>query len=233
MQRPNFIVYCFLIVFASLVFFQSCTSSFEVASTKFHHPNNISNIRAKVFLEDNTNHLGYLSLNLTQTENAIATVKLPHEKREIKLPFNKITAYETDDVTYVLKTIEPYNNKIFLLGKSQPKQSFVKLLTPKNYTIQVFTSKEKTEDAKSSLPKTREHYFFSINKENNSFLMDMFNPNFTNSITVKLKELANQNDTFSKKFDENLAFSKFSHKSIEQKVEILKSIAAIYQESLN
>jgi hypothetical protein len=203
---------------------------FEVESSKFHSANHLSNIKAKVILSDNTNYLGYLSLNTLHNINSQATIHIPKERKQIELPIQKITAYEIDDEMYFLKYILPYHTQINLLGKQAPKQSFVKLLTPKNYFIQLFSSTEFVNDAKSSLPKTKEHIYFSVNEFNNA-LIDINHPEFPIHFNKKINELALKNAEFGKRLVEVTDIKKINHKSLERKVEILKAIAALHYET--
>ena len=233
MQSHKFCIkYIFNLVTVAIIL-QSCTSTFEVASTKFHHANYFSNVRANVYLNDNSVHLGYLSLNISSDLNPLASLSFPKEKKTIELPINKIKAYEIDDVTYVLKTIEPFTSEIFLIGKPAPKQWFVKMLTPKNYTIQLFSSQEKVKDAKSSLPKNIEHNYVSFGMVNNEVLYDVSHPSFETHLNRMIQEIGAKNEAFYNKINNQKLVKNFGTKMLTEKVEVLKTIATLYQQSIS
>lgn len=232
MQSHKFCIkYIFNLITVSIIL-QSCSTTFEVASTKFHHPNHFSNVRANVYLSDNSVHLGYLSLNTASEVTPIASLSFPKEKKTIELPINKIKAYEIDDVTYVLKRIKPFTNEIFLFGKPAPKLCFVKMLSPKNYMIQLFSSHEKVKDAKSSLPKDVEHFYISFGMANNENLYDISHPNFETEFKSIMREIGVKNEGFYTQVYNQYLTKKFENKILQDKVEMLKYIATLYQQSV-
>lgn len=213
-----------------ILFAQSCVTAFEVPSSKFHSANNLSNIRAQVNLNDNTTHFGYLSLNSTNDVNSLATIHLPKERKQIELPIHSIAYYEVDEVMYYLKFIEPYSGQINLLGNTKPKRSFVKLITPKNFSIQMFSSNEYVKDAKSSLPNIVTHYYINCPK-NNDTLLDIAHPNFKQQFEKIIVKFSSSNNHFKQKITEIEQIKKLNNLSVEQRVNLIKKIATLYQQS--
>lgn len=214
-----------------IVAFSSCATIALSPSTSFNSSNDVKNVRATVILQDNSFLLGYLTLKNKVNEQQ-ATVRLPKQRKIIDLAVNHIKAYEIEDAHYALKTIEPYTAQIYVWGKPFAHKSFVKRLTPKEYTIQLYSHEEKIKEEKSSLTRTVTHYFVEFNDTNPEQLIDITHPDFLNQYKKQLQILTKQCTELEQKVNSKESAYNVTKrsKSTKEKSAILFNIAKLYHE---
>lgn len=207
----------------------SCSSGLQVASSKFNNANDLTEIKANVILADNTIMNGYLTIN-NVANNKAATIRFPKQRSTIEIPIANIKAYEIEDAHYTLKLIEPVSNKIYLWGKPTYYKSFVKRLTPIEYTIQLFSSEEKIKEIKSSLTTTAIHYYVEFSENKSHQLLDLTHENFVDVYHQAIKNLCANNYLFAQQFqaDKKLVQIKLATKSANDRVKILMHVAKLY-----
>ncbi len=226
-QRLMHVCFYMIVVIA----FSSCATMAISPSTSFNSSNEIHNVRATVILQDNSSMLGYLTLKNKVNEKE-ASVRLPQQRKIVNLNVHHIKAYEVEDAHYALKTIEPYSSKIYIWGKPIAHKSFVKRLTPQEYTIQLYSFEEKVKEEKSSLTKTVTHYFVEFNNTHPEELIDIIHPSFLEKYNEQLAVLTKQCNALSQKIEakENAYIISKRIKNPKERSTILYNIAKLYEE---
>ncbi|MEX6690720.1 hypothetical protein QTN47_24650 [Danxiaibacter flavus] len=205
--------------------FTSCATS----GPAFDGPNNAKNIRATVYLDDNSTVFGYLSFS--KKSNAL-NVRIPQQRKTISVPLTEVQGYNMDDNYYAYKLLHP-SGKNRLNNDQKSFRSFVKRLTPEHYFLQIYEYQEAVVEQKSRLTKNMMHYYVSLpNGTNPDEIWDLEGEQFFPDFQSKMAGIVNECPELVLKIQQKeIGYypRKISFKS-NNKLKVLMNIANYYQQ---
>lgn len=132
-------------------------ASCGVPVSSFQTPNEIADMRATVYMNDNSSVLAYMSLNTKQADDV--KLRIPPNRRTETLHVDSIKGYELETGYYARKYIGAGEQMFGLLHAQPGRYSFVKQLTPQDYELNVFEHTVKVKEQKSPLMTTQKKYY--------------------------------------------------------------------------
>lgn len=205
--------------------FTSCVTS----GSSFDGPDNAKNIRATVYLDDNSTVSGYLSFS--KKSNTL-NVRIPQQRKTVSVPLTEVQGYDMDDNYYAYKLLHPSRkNRVYAGQKSF--SAFVKRLTPEHYFLQIYEYQETVPEQKSNLTKNIMHYYISLPNSNNpEEIWDLEGEQFYPDFQSKMAGIVNECPELVQKIQQKETGyypKKISFKS-SNKLRVVMNIANYYQQ---
>lgn len=205
--------------------FTSCATS----GPSFDGPNNAKNIRATVYLDNNSTVYGYLSFS--KKSNAL-NVRIPQQRKTVSVPLAEVQGYDMDDNYYAYKLLRP-SVKNTLYSSQKSFRAFVRRLTPEHYFLQIYEYQEAVVEQKSSLTKNMMHYYVSLPNGNDpEEIWDLEGEQFFPNFQSKMASVVNECPELVLKIQQKETGyypKKISFKS-SNKLKVLMNIANYYQQ---
>ncbi|MBN9296514.1 MAG: hypothetical protein J0I41_05855 [Filimonas sp.] len=218
MERVSKVLLRTSVVFLSLsIVFISCS----VPVSSFQTPNDVADMRATVYMNDNSSVLAYMSLNTKETDDI--QLRIPPNRRTETIHVDSIKGYELETGYYARKYLNQ-GDQLFGFVHAQPRgYSFVKQLTPQDYEMNVFEHIIKVKEQKSPLMTTQKKYYIEVPGAKDTIwsLQSNYIKKQLQPVELALKEQAQS--------DEALRTSLQKLQRIPDRVNYMMQLAKLYQ----